>query len=224
MGITSDEYISEVQSLLSCPFKIAFARSIQGNKAQTFVDSLDQVGRFLCALRLLNSWPRIQVLARSCLDDKLQQRGLRLLSKICKTHRIIPSSYILRWELVRVGWVYHESGFAVVSNGEYSGCPVAIKHLKMDKADADATLKVPSIILARYRYSASNQRLCREIIIWKHLSHVNIMPLLGVLASGDPRCLCILTEWMPNGNVIQFTRSNPNENRLRLVSSLAVSP
>ena len=123
---------------------------------------------------------------------------------------------------MRVGRVHYKSRFAVVSNGDYLGCPVAIKHLTMDKADADATLKVPSINLARCRYSASNQRLCREIIIWKHLSHANIMPLLGVLASGDLRCLRILTEWMPNGNVIQFARSNPSENRLRLVSSLAV--
>ena len=29
---------------------------------------------------------------------------------------------------------------------------------------------------------------------------------------------------MPNGNVMQHTRSNPEANRLRLVSSLAVSP
>ena len=50
------------------------------------------------------------------------------------------------------------------------------------------------------------------------------MPLLGVLVSGDLNCFRILTEWMPNGNVMQFARSNPNENRLRLVSSLAASP
>ena len=171
---------------------------------------------------LCDSWRRIQVLARSCLDDKLQQRGLRLLSKICKTHRIIPSSYVLHWELVRVGRVHYKSRFAVVNNGEYSGYPVAIKHLTVDKADAGATLKVPSINLTHYRYSAFNQRLCREIIIWKHLSHANIMPLLGVLVSADRHCFRILTEWMPNGNVMQFARSNPNENRLRLVSSLAV--
>ena len=97
-----------------------------------------------------NSWRRIQVLARSCLDCKLQQRGLRLLSKICKTNRIIPSSYILRWELVRIGWVYHRSRSAVVNNGEYLGCPVAIKHLTTDKADVDVMLKVPSINFTRY--------------------------------------------------------------------------
>ena len=41
--ITSDERISEVRSLLSCPFKIATARSLQGVEAQTLVDFLDKV-------------------------------------------------------------------------------------------------------------------------------------------------------------------------------------
>jgi len=48
------------------------------------------------------------------------------------------------------------------------------------------------------------------------------MPLLGVSVSVDPRCFHILTEWMPNGNVMQYARSNPEANRLRLVSPLAV--
>ena len=95
----------------------------------------------------------MQVLARSCLESKFQQRGLRLLSKICKTHRIVPSSYILRQELVRVGLVHYESRLTVVNNGEYSGNPVAIKHLAVDQGDADTTFKVHSINLAHYHCS-----------------------------------------------------------------------
>ena len=76
--------------------------------------------------------------------------------------------------------------------------------------------------LARHHHQASTQELCREIISWKHLSHQNILPLLGVTVSADLRCLRILTEWMPNGNVMQFIESNPKENRLRLVSLLVV--
>ena len=41
--VTSNECISEVQSLLSSPLKIALARIIQGNNAQTLIDSLDCV-------------------------------------------------------------------------------------------------------------------------------------------------------------------------------------
>ena len=38
------------------------------------------------------------------------------------------------------------------------------------------------------------------------------LPLIGILT--DPCCFLILTAWMPNGNVIQYARSNPRANRL----------
>ena len=75
-----------------------------------------------------------------------------------------------------------------------------------------------------HHHSTSTQRLCREIVGWKHLSHPNILPLLGTSVLTDPDCFLILTEWMPSGNVMQYARSNPGANRLRLVNSLVVSP
>ena len=163
-----------------------------------------------------------QVLARSCLDRKLRQRCLRLLSKICKSRSIIPKSYILRRRLIHAGRIHYRSGFADVSDGEYLGCPVAIKRLKTNGRDSNKIFKVPLANLMCYRCSTFTQRLCREIISWKHLSHPNILPLLGVSVSTNPRRFRILTEWMPNGNVIQYAISNPEANRLRLVNLLAV--
>jgi len=121
--------------------------------------------------------------------------------------------------------VRYHGGFAVVSNGEYSGRSVAVKRLKMYEEDHKSIFKVPFINLVRYLYhcSASTQWLCREIIGWKHLTHPNILPLLGVSVSADPRCFFILTDWMSNGNVVEYTRSYPEANRLRLVNSLIVS-
>ncbi|KAF9647235.1 kinase-like protein, partial [Thelephora ganbajun] len=138
-------------------------------------------------------------------DDKLRRRCLRLISKICKARKIIPSSYILRQELVRITQYYHRGGFGDVSSGEYLGCPVAIKRLRMNERDSDKIFK----------------RLCREIISWKHLSHPNILPLLGVSVSTGPYCFSILTEWMSNGTVMRYTRSNPEANRLQLLSQVA---
>jgi len=222
METASDECISEVQSLLSCPPKIALVKHIKESQARLFIDFLDQVSG-VCVSFFRNLRRGTQVLARSCLDDKLQQRGLRLLLKVCKAHGIIPSSYILHKEFIHVRWCYCRGGFGVVSNGEYSGRPVAIKDLEMGKRNGDAMFKVPPINLAHYYHrSPVNQRLCREIIIWKHFSHANILPLLGVFVSTDLRCFRILTEWMPNGNVMQYAKVNPKENRLRLVSFLTV--
>jgi serine/threonine protein kinase len=123
-----------------------------------------------------------------------------------------------------MGKVCYYGGLADVSHGEYLGRPMAIKRLRMIGEDSDRIFKVPLLNLVHHICSAFTQRLCREIISWKHLSHRNILPLFGISVSKDPRGFCILTEWMPNGNVIQYARVNPEANRFRLVSSLAVSP
>jgi serine/threonine protein kinase len=99
---------------------------------------------------------------------------------------------------------------------------VAIKRLKMNEGDPDGIFKVFTTNVVHYHCSASPQRLCREIIGWKHFSHPNILPLLGVSVSADPHGFCILSEWMSNGNVMQYARFNPEVNRLRLVSPLAI--
>jgi len=96
----------------------------------------------------------MQVLSWSCLDDKLRQRGLRLLSKICKAQKIVPTSYILQDKVTYVGSVHDHGGFADVSNGEYLGYPVAIKHLKMNKGDPNNIFKVTSINLVDRHRSA----------------------------------------------------------------------
>ena len=59
-------------------------------------------------------------------------------------------------------------------------------------------------------------------MIWRRLSHPNVLPVLGVALTQSP--LCIVSEWMVNGNIIDFTSSHPEVNRLRLVRSVLVFP
>ena len=49
---------------------------------------------------------------------------------------MLPASYLLRQESIRVGNVRHYGGFADVSEGEYLGHRVAIKHLRIGTKDA----------------------------------------------------------------------------------------
>ena len=86
---------------------------------------------------------KTQVLARSFLDDKLRQRCLLLLSKICKAHGNIPASYVLQWQLIRAGEIRYRGGSADVRVGTYMGSSVAIKYLKMNEEDFDRMFKVP---------------------------------------------------------------------------------
>ena len=54
---------------------------------------------------------------------------------------------------------------------------------------------------------------CQEAVIWKHLKHPNILPLLGVTIS--PRQL--ISDWMPGGNLSNYIKGNPAVDPLGLV-------
>ena len=63
------------------------------------------------------------------------------------------------------------------------------------------------------------KRLFHEIVIWRRLSHPNVLPVLGVSPKLFP--LCIVSEWMIDGNIMDFTTNHPEVNRLRLVRSVS---
>jgi len=48
-------------------------------------------------------------------------------------------------------------------------------------------------------------------------SHPNVLPIIGV--SKGPFPVCIMSPWMPDGNITQYTQLNPGANRLVLVRS-----
>ena len=50
--------------------------------------------------------------------------------------------------------------------------------------------------------------------MWKRLRHPNIVPFIGVTT--DP--LQIISEWMPNGTLMEFVERNPGASRIGLVS------
>ena len=71
-------------------------------------------------------------------------------------------------------------------------------------------------------FDHSRQRSFQEIVIWRRLSHPNILPVLGISPELFP--LCIITEWMIDGNIMDFTSKHPEVNRLRLVRLISIFP
>jgi serine/threonine protein kinase len=59
------------------------------------------------------------------------------------------------------------------------------------------------------------QRLCREGVMWKHLRHPNVLPLLGVTVS--ERRFAMVSEWMEFGNINEFVERDKHANRIGLV-------
>jgi len=51
-------------------------------------------------------------------------------------------------------------------------------------------------------------------VVWKHLAHSNIVPLLGVTI--DP--LQLIWDWMSCGDLTEYIAKNPDADRLSLVS------
>ncbi|KAF9647923.1 kinase-like protein, partial [Thelephora ganbajun] len=60
-----------------------------------------------------------------------------------------------------------------------------------------------------------NQKFCKEAVIWRHLRHPNILPLVGVTI-GQGRC-SMVSDWMENETINQFTRRNKDANRIDLL-------
>jgi len=54
----------------------------------------------------------------------------------------------------------------------------------------------------------------REALVWKRLTHPNIVPFRGVI----PSPLQIISEWMPGGDVTTYIRLKPHAKRVPLVS------
>jgi len=62
----------------------------------------------------------------------------------------------------------------------------------------------------------SSQRFYREVVEWKYVSHPNVLPFLGVSETLFP--FCIISPWLPNGNILKYTQEHRGANRLQLVS------
>ncbi|EIN03690.1 kinase-like protein, partial [Punctularia strigosozonata HHB-11173 SS5] len=129
--------------------------------------------------------------------------ALRELRSLCGETGLLPTSYELS------GLVKSDDeepcssgGFSDVWRGEHNGVPVALKVLRLHAGDR-----------AKYK-----QVFCKEAVVWRRLSHRNIVPFLGV----SPRHhLCIVSEWMEHGDVMSYLERFPQANRLQLITDVA---
>ena len=131
---------------------------------------------------------------------------------------MLPSSYMITTGLAKIGDVpAARGGFADIWDGTYQRGRVAIKALRIYRADDRDTLeRVNQKFLPPFLIDLKTiQMFCKEVILWKQLLHPNILPLLGVSTTLFP--FCMVSPWMKNGNVTEHVRSNPEANRMELV-------
>jgi serine/threonine protein kinase len=63
------------------------------------------------------------------------------------------------------------------------------------------------------------QEFSHEAVVWRQLSHPNLLPFYGIYRSNNGCRVCLLSPWMDNGTIVQFLKKNPDVYRPGLVSN-----
>ena len=58
--------------------------------------------------------------------------------------------------------------------------------------------------------------------MWRFLRHPNVLPLIGAVISETQ--FAMISDWMTNGNINEFTKAHPEADRLRLVGFPSETP
>ena len=131
---------------------------------------------------------------------------------------MLPTSCTLSGPLQDVGGLpFTPEGSGDVYEGTLNNTRVSVKRVRVYSGKKTTSFKVRS----RPHYThyllllTTPQALYREAVVWKHLAHPNIVPLLGIA----PTPLELISEWMPGGVLTEYLKANPNVDRLHLVGA-----
>jgi len=112
---------------------------------------------------------------------------------------------------------FASGGYSDVYKGTLSGLGVCVKGLKVASASSPDKARKAINWYSYYWLTSVHlqipQMLHREAVMWKRLTHPNIVPFKGVTL--DP--LQIVSEWMPGGDLTGYINLNPQVDRISLV-------
>lgn len=143
---------------------------------------------------------------------------LALLSKLAKTNQMFPQCYDLNgvhFDNIPQGG----GGFADIYKGTYQDKTICLKIVRLfQQNDNSLLLKVglKAISCHSNRFEFLEQAHVKELILWAHLRHQNILPFHGVYTVNDGR-ICIVSPWMNNGDLSRYLKNFPETPRNPLV-------
>ncbi|KXN92522.1 Alpha-xylosidase [Leucoagaricus sp. SymC.cos] len=124
-----------------------------------------------------------------------QNRVLAILSRITSSTLIFPQ----RFELTRIK---HDLRKFI----DEGGCGTVYQ-----AAD-------PTICIKMMKQLGTGALMIKEVILWAHSSHPNVLPFLGVFLEGqDPPRPCLISPFMKNGNLKTYAAQRPQKSRLPLI-------
>ena len=151
-------------------------------------------------------------------DAMLRQKCISALVTVYSQLRLLPSSYLISGGLkTRHDKPLVLGMYADIWKGKCDSRTVAIKIFRSSRSrDSVAIRKVlhtsqnKSLVL-----TTSFKRIFEQAVTRKQLSHVNIVPFLGISNTSPP---CMISEWMIHGQLVEYLSLNPDADRLLLVS------
>ena len=146
-----------------------------------------------------------------------------MLRRLCGTFGRLPRSCLINEDFKTQEEIpFATRGYTDLWKRDWNGRKVAVKALRFaPDDDRNKTTKVIVFLVGRspeipWGTHICLQRFCKEVPLWKHVNHENILTFYG--ASMNQNRFCMVYPWMENGNILNYTRKNPEANRLRLVS------
>ncbi|KAF9781372.1 kinase-like domain-containing protein [Thelephora terrestris] len=143
------------------------------------------------------------VLRELQLDKGLKTIAFSVLKKLCGRTGHLPSSYLLPDKFDLSGEPYNSGGFSNVWKVSKSGgITVAVKSLRISESDDKIRIR---------------KRFCKEVVMWKNLSHPNVLTLIGVPVTLEEGRFSVASEWMVNGNIMDYVSAHAG-NHLKLLA------
>ncbi|KAF7377585.1 Protein kinase domain-containing protein [Mycena sanguinolenta] len=128
------------------------------------------------------------------------------LLRLSRCSGLHPRCFVLSG-LQRLGQQVSGGGFGDIWKGSVRGQNVCVKIMR---------------IFGNSNIKAALKEFGREAVIWRQLSHPNVLPFFGLYYVDDR--LCLVSPWMGDGHVVEFIRNNkPNDTkRLSLILDVAL--
>ena len=156
----------------------------------------------------------------------IYRRCLGALRNVCGIYRLLPTSHRIPPGLTTEGKRPVTSGsYADVWKARSRDNQIfAVKHIRTyevdDLKDVKKVLRLRYSSLIVISHRKSPQGYCEEVVICRRMRHGNILSVEGVA----PKLfeLCVISKWMPQGNVTLYVRDNEKADRMRPVSPPAL--
>ncbi|KIM74323.1 hypothetical protein PILCRDRAFT_706883 [Piloderma croceum F 1598] len=141
------------------------------------------------------------------IEPEYKGRHIRALVELSQITAQYPDYMSLRGIGIEYGPAAG-NGFGEVYRGRLGGQKLAIKVLR---------------VLRRMKDTKSMQgTFLRKAVMWRQLSHPNVLPFLGLYRlERSPPLMCLLTPWVENGNLAEYLNKFPNTNCLHLSLDIA---